>query len=64
MKIAAFITFVLSAWLTYGANSLHYKDPAHYGPALAWVLFAIALVSGVALVLIKPKAERTATARR
>jgi hypothetical protein len=55
MRITAAIVFALSAWLTYGANSLHYEDPAHYGMTLAWVLWSIAAVSGVYAVLAPSK---------
>ncbi len=62
MRIAAYLVFAVSAWLTYGANSLHYKDPAHYGMGLVWVLFTIAAVSGVFAVLASGK-DKAATTR-
>jgi hypothetical protein len=63
MRITAYIVFAVSAWLTYGANSLHYKDPTHYGMGLVWVLFTIAAVSGVFAVLATGKND-TAKASR
>lgn len=64
MRITAFTVFALSAWLTFGANSLHYKDPAHYGMGLVWVLFTIAAVSGVFGVLATGKDAKAAASRR
>ncbi|MEV5720636.1 hypothetical protein AB0L41_42795 [Amycolatopsis mediterranei] len=59
MRIVAYVVFAVSAWLTNGANSLHYKDPAHYGMGLVWVLFTIATVSGVFAVLATGKDKAT-----
>jgi hypothetical protein len=59
MKIAAFIVFVISAWLTYGANSLYQKDPgrfgdpAHLGKAPVLILFAITVASAAVMFLAK-----------
>lgn len=44
-KLIAFIVAAVSAWLAYGATSLHQKDPAHYGLTLPLVLAAVALIS-------------------
>ncbi|WP_410640690.1 hypothetical protein [Amycolatopsis sp. lyj-346] len=44
-KFIAFIVAAVSAWLAYGAFSLHQKDPAHYGTTLPLALGAVAVIS-------------------
>ncbi|GAB3380749.1 hypothetical protein [Amycolatopsis echigonensis] len=59
MKIAAFIVFAISAWLAYGAWSLHEKDPAHYTSTPMLALGAIAAVSLAVVLFGKSKAAKS-----
>ncbi|MEV6644557.1 hypothetical protein [Amycolatopsis sp. NPDC051371] len=45
MKTIAFIVACISAWLTFGAVSLHQKDPVHHNLTLALVLGAVTVLS-------------------
>ncbi|GAB3380758.1 hypothetical protein [Amycolatopsis echigonensis] len=57
-KLVASIVFALSAWLAWGAGSLHEKDPAHYSVTPMLVLGALALVSLVVLFFGKPSTAK------
>ncbi|WP_275293205.1 hypothetical protein [Amycolatopsis sp. La24] len=54
MKLVASIVFAVSAWLAWGAGSLHEKDPAHYSATPMLALGALALVALVVLFFGKP----------
>ncbi|WP_326944528.1 hypothetical protein OG439_32580 [Amycolatopsis sp. NBC_01307] len=45
IKLIAFLVAAITAWLAYGATTLHQKDPSHYGLTLPLALGAIAVVS-------------------
>ncbi|MGW4400674.1 hypothetical protein ACWEHA_35735 [Amycolatopsis nivea] len=53
-KVIASIAFAVSAWLAWGAGSLHEKDPAHHTTTPMLALGALALVSLVVLFFGKP----------
>jgi hypothetical protein len=63
MKIVASIVFALSAWLAWGAGSLHEKDPGHYGTGLMLLLGGIALVSLLVLFFGKSGAASKSKAK-
>ncbi|MEU0794717.1 hypothetical protein ABZ342_32040 [Amycolatopsis sp. NPDC005961] len=62
MRIIAFAAALVSAWLTWGASSLHQKDPAHYGLILPLALAVVAVMFLFAGVVSKTKSD--AKARR
>ncbi|GAA1986492.1 hypothetical protein [Amycolatopsis minnesotensis] len=57
MKIVAFIVLLVSAWLAWGAGSLHEKDPINHTTTPMWILGAVALASLVALFTSKSTAK-------
>ncbi|MEV4602568.1 hypothetical protein ACQPXB_40730 [Amycolatopsis sp. CA-161197] len=62
-KIIALAVFAVSAWLAWGAGSLHQKDPIHHGATPMLILGAIALVSLVVLFFGKAATSAKSKAR-
>ncbi|WP_275293203.1 hypothetical protein [Amycolatopsis sp. La24] len=61
MKLVAFVVFALSAWLAYGAWSLHEKDPVNHTSTPMLVLGAIAAASLLVLFFGKSGAKSKAS---
>ena len=57
MKIAAFIVFAVSAWLAYGAWSLHEKDPVNHTSTPMLALGGLAALSLLVLLFGKSGAK-------
>ncbi|MFE5506679.1 hypothetical protein ACWEOG_03740 [Amycolatopsis japonica] len=60
MKLIAFVVAVITAWLTWGATSLHQKNPAEYGLTLPLVLGAITVLALAVTFSGKAKAKAKA----
>ncbi|MEU0794716.1 hypothetical protein ABZ342_32035 [Amycolatopsis sp. NPDC005961] len=56
-KFIAFVVAAVTAWLAFGAFSLHQKDPTHYGTTLPLALGAVAVVSLLFLFAGKAKTK-------
>ncbi|GAA3554364.1 hypothetical protein GCM10022222_42530 [Amycolatopsis ultiminotia] len=63
IKLIAAVVFALSAWLAWGAGSLHQKDPAHYTTSPMLALGAIALISLLVLFFGKSGSKSKSKAR-
>ncbi|RSM58955.1 hypothetical protein DMH03_23950 [Amycolatopsis sp. WAC 01376] len=57
MKLIAFIIAAVTAWLAWGAGSLHQKNPAEYSLTPALLLGLIAVVSLLVVFTGKSKAK-------
>lgn len=57
MKFIAFLVAAVTAWLAWGAGSLHQKNPAQYSLTPALLLGAVAVVALLVVFTGKSKAK-------